>query len=412
MSDEIKVYVIDKGRKYLYLRYMDPLSGRHVEKSSRTAKPKAALEAAGAWQAELREGRYQKPSKWTWVRFREYYSANALPALAASSTITYEATLNVFERSCNPQKLADVTTAKITGFVTSLRTNGSAEATIARHLRHLKAAMRWAHREGMLTELPKFTMPKRVKGAKVMRGRAVTGEEFDRMLKAIPKVVENAAAKSWDFYLRGLWESGLRLTESLTLRWDDAPDAIVVDLTGRRPMLRIPAEVEKGNRDRVLPMTPQFAALLQEVPERDRRGRVFRMLAADGSLFPVERCAVGKMVTAIGKAAGIVVDERTRTVKDDEGKSQLVTVRKFASCHDLRRAFAQRWSTKIRPTQLRELMRHASLATTMAYYVGEDAEATADALWSAFGDTLVDTSSTNEKRDAKSTAFSSTGERT
>ena len=58
-------------------------------------------------------------------------------------------------------------------------------------------------------------MPKRVKGAKVMRGRPITGEEFDRLIKAVPKVVENAAAKSWEFYLRGLWTSGLRLSESL-----------------------------------------------------------------------------------------------------------------------------------------------------------------------------------------------------
>jgi integrase len=101
--------------------------------------------------------------------------------------------------------------------------------------------MRWAYREGLLVTLPKFTMPKRVKGAKVMRGRAVTTEEFERMLKVVPKLVENTAAKSWKFYLQGLWDSGLRPGESLTLRWDEAPGAIVVDLMGRRPMLRIPA---------------------------------------------------------------------------------------------------------------------------------------------------------------------------
>ena len=67
-----------------------------------------------------------------------------------------------------------------------------------------------------------------------MRGRPITAEEFERMIEATPKVVDNAAAESWRFYLRGLWASGLRLSESLTLRWDDAPDAIVVDLGGRR----------------------------------------------------------------------------------------------------------------------------------------------------------------------------------
>jgi integrase len=367
MTDEIKVYVINKGRKNLYLRYTDPMTGKPVEKSAKTSKQRAALEAAGAWQAELREGRYQKPNRMTWEAFEEYYKANVLPALAIASQTTYEATLNVFGRICTPQKLADVTTAKITGFVTQLRESGLAEASIARHLRHLKAMMRWANREGLLNVLPKFTMPKRVKGCSLMRGRPITGEEFDRMIEAAPKVVENAAADSWKFYLNGLWASGLRLSESLTLRWDDAPGAIVVDLGGRRPMLRIPAEAEKGNRDRTLPITPEFATLLAGVPERDRRGRVFKLLESDGKPLRGGRCVVGKVVTAIGKAANVVVN--------DKGKS--------ASAHDLRRAFGQRWAARVMPTVLRELMRHEDIGTTMKFYVGQNAEATADALWAA-----------------------------
>ena len=84
----------------------------------------------------------------TWESFRDYYSANALPGLAARTVTTYETTLNVFERACNPQKLADVTTQRVTALVTKLRTDGRTAATIAHHLRHLKAAMRWASGKG------------------------------------------------------------------------------------------------------------------------------------------------------------------------------------------------------------------------------------------------------------------------
>jgi integrase len=271
--------------------------------------------------------------------------------------------------------------------MTALRTVGLSEATVACYLRHLKAAMRWANRQGLLPALPQFSMPKRVKGASHMRGRPITGEEFDRMIAATPKVVENAAAESWRFYLRGLWLSGLRLTESLTLRWDDAPGAIVVDLTRRRPMLRIPAEAEKGNRDRLLPVTPDFARHLQTVPERDRRGRVFRLLDIDGTALQGGRCVVGKIVTAIGKAANVVVN--------DKGKS--------GSAHDLRRAFGQRWSGRVMPNVLRELMRHSDIGTTMKFYVGKNAEATAETLWAAVVDTFVDTPQSNETADAKNT---------
>ncbi len=394
--DDVKVYVINKGRKYFYLRYTDPLTGRTIEKSAATSKHAEAVKAAGKWEAELREGRYQKPNRMAWEAFRHYYTTNAMPALALSSQATYEATINVFERECRPRKLADVTTAKITGFVTKLREKELSEATVARHLRQLKAMMRWAHREGLLNVLPKFTMPKRVKGAKIMRGRPITGEEFERMIAATPKVVENAAAESWRFYLRGLWASGLRLSESLTLRWDDAPDSIVVDFTRRRPMLRIPAETEKAHRDRLLPMAPEFATLLQGVPERERRGRVFKLRDSDGTLLRGGRCVVGKIVSAIGKSANVLVN--------DKGKS--------ASAHDLRRAFGQRWAQRVMPTVLRELMRHEDINTTMKYYVGQNAEATADVLWAAVGDTLGDTASANKKRGAKNTADSSTGERT
>jgi integrase len=270
--------------------------------------------------------------------------ANAIGGLAENSIVAYESTLNAFERLCTPQKLSDLTTKRVTAFATQLRYEGLREATVARHLRHLKSTARWANRQGLLPILPAFTIPKRAKRAKAMRGRAISGEEFDRMIEATPKVVENIAAASWKFYLRGLWLSGLRLSESLTLRWDDAPEAIIVDLSGRRPMLRIPAEAEKGNQDRLLPMKPDFARMLEAVPQRERQGRVFKLLKADGTPFRAKRWDAGRVVSEIGKAAGVVVDVRR---KGEE------TVKEFASAHDLRRAFGFRWAMRVMPAVLK-----------------------------------------------------------
>jgi len=161
-------------------------------------------------------------------------------------------------------------------------------------------------------------------------------------------------------------------------------------------MLRIPAEVEKGNQDRLLPMAPEFAKFLDGVPERERRGRVFKLVTGSGQTFKTATSDVSKRVVAIGKQAGVVVDERMK------GKKQL---RKFASAHDLRRAFGFRWALRVMPAVLKDLMRHRSIDTTMKYYVGQNAEAMADVLWAAVeeGDTLGDTrqSATNRKRVAK-----------
>ena len=75
-------------------------------------------------------------------------------------------------------------------------------------------------------------MPKGSKGRK-MKGGALVGEQFDRMIDAVAKIRPKDSAE-WQRYLTGLCLSGLRLQESITLSWEaDSPFA--VDLTGRRP---------------------------------------------------------------------------------------------------------------------------------------------------------------------------------
>jgi integrase len=118
--------------------------------------------------------------------------------------------------------------------------------------------------------------------------------------------------------------------------------------------------------------------LLQSVPESQGRGRVFKLLASDGEPLRAARRLVGPIVSAIGEKARVVVDEREKGGE---------TVRKFATAHDLRRAFGQRWSRKLHPTDRRKLMRHTDINTTMKFYVGQNAEDSADAIWAAAGDT-------------------------
>jgi hypothetical protein len=106
-------------------------------------------------------------------------------------------------------------------------------------------------------------------------------------------------------------------------------DRLCIDLTGERPRLSIPAECEKGNRDRLLPLTPDFAAHLLATPDDQRRGPVFRPLMPSGNRAASEQA--GWMVSIIGDLAGVVVHIDSRTGKV-----------KFASAHDLRRTFGTR----------------------------------------------------------------------
>jgi integrase len=129
-------------------------------------------------------------------------------------------------------------------------------------------------------------------------------------------------------------------------------------------MLRIPADLEKGHKDRLLPMAPEFARLLETVPKAQRVGPVFKLERIDGQPGRPAVDRVSKIVGKIGAKAKVRVD-----------------VKKTASAHDLRRAFGERWASRLMPAQLMELMRHESIDTTLSYYVGRNAERTAAILW-------------------------------
>ena len=389
MKNEIKVHVIDYGRRNLYMRYVDPVTGMQSTRSTGVHKRKEAERIAHKWEADLQEGRYKAPSKVGWHEFRIRYEDEVLPGLAEKTAGKVSAMFNAIERILNPQKLAAVTADRISYLQSQLREAGRSESTIKGHMAHLQASLNWAHGIGLLNEVPRIDMPKRAKRSKKMKGRPATTEEFERMLDKTPSVVGEKAAESWRHYLRGLWWSGLRLEESLELYWD-RDDKLCVDLTGKYPMLHIPAELEKGHQDRLHPIAPEFAEFLLATPEADRIGRVFDPKAKrvkGPSLLPHR---VGELVSDIGKAANVKVNTDPRTGKV-----------KFASAHDLRRSFGERWASRLMPQVLMELMRHESIETTLKYYVGRNAETTAAALYAAvqgntLGNSAAESSSANE----------------
>jgi integrase len=128
-------------------------------------------------------------------------------------------------------------------------------------------------------------------------------------------------------------------------------------------MLWIPALLNKNGKQQLLPITPDFAAFLAETPEKQRHGRVFDGVTAS-------RTEASRIIAAIGEAALI-------KIREDRGETQ------YATAHDLRRSFGERWAGRVMPHVLKELMRHETIDTTMKFYVGRNAERTADAVWEA-----------------------------
>ena len=236
-ENEIKVIVVKyPDRRYLMMRYVDPITGKQIARSTGTTVRRQAERAAAKWEAELQEHRYTKPTNISWSEFRERYENEKLASLAPNTLETAVTALNHVEDLINPQKLASLTSEVLSKFQSKLRATKIKETSIATQLRHVRAALSWAVSMGMLPKMPEFHMPKRAKGRNLMRGRPITAEEFERMLAATAKV-RSKDAEAWRYYLHGLWLSGLgwksrwsspgrTIRRSLLTCPVDAPDSV------------------------------------------------------------------------------------------------------------------------------------------------------------------------------------------
>jgi integrase len=303
------------------------------------------------------------PNKITWPDFKARYLGEHVASLAPKSVNNVQWAFNCIDRHLNPDKLCKVNAAALSTLQAKLRATGIKETSIASVLRTVRAAMGWAESVGLLNDVPKIVMPKRARG-KGMKGGPLLGEQFDRLLMAVPKI-RPKDSEEWARFLEGVLLSGLRLGEAVELSWDSSA-SFSLDLTGRHPRFRIKGEAQKSGKDQLLPMVPEAGEFFLVFSPERRHGRVFRLNSArTGKPLPAEY--VGKVVVAIGEAARVLVDP---------------TDGKYASCHDLRRTFGSKWARRVMPAVLQRLMRHESINTTMRYYIDLDVDALTDELWS------------------------------
>jgi integrase len=338
----IRVKLREKPGRYIQLYYVDPLTRKEVSRSAKTVTRAEANRAAAIWEQELAaKGPQTGPLHWDSFRIR--FESEHLRQLEPRSRHSYNNALNRFEQLIGrPVDIKQISSSTLSEFLSKLTAVSGSRVTVANILRHVKSALSWGHKIGILPAVPRFVMPRAPKD-KLMRGRPISDKEFEKFLAACEKVVaENP--ENWRFLLRGLWCSGLRISEAVKLSWDSPP--IQIDLDSAK-FPRVIFYEQKSGRQEVWPMPPEFAELLASVPVKQRTGRVFAL-----------GCEPGRIVSKIGEASKIRVN--------GSGK--------FVSAHDLRRTFGTRWSFKVRPIILQRLMRHANITTTLKYYVDQDAD--------------------------------------
>lgn len=344
----IRVLVRKKpDREHLLLYFIDSLTGREVSKSAGTGNLAEAQKEAGRWEDELRQHRGDADDGWKY--FRDRFRDEHLAALSPRSRASYKTALNHYQRLMNPGTVSQITVSAVSVFQSKLLAENRPLTSVVNYLTHLRTALNWAEEVGILQKAPKIRMPRQQKRS-FMRGRPITAAEYRKMLACCP-------APEWRRLLELLWLSGLRLGEALRLSWSSPP--ITADLDAKPyPQIVFFAEGHKARRDETVPMTPDLAAWLSKTPRRARIGPVTPLPTS------CQR-SVSDQITAVGEAAGVVVN--------DKGKA--------GSAQDFRRSFGTRWAQKVMPMTLQKLMRHSDISTTLKFYIGLSSADAGRELW-------------------------------
>lgn len=96
-----------------------------------------------------------------------------------------------------------------------------------------------------------------------------------------------AAAESLRHLLGGLWLSGLRLGESLSLTWHQSADGIRVNVDKDQDVcLMTDGGNQKNRQTLVYPHVDEFAEFLLAVPEDQRAGFIFNAMGTNGKVIP------------------------------------------------------------------------------------------------------------------------------
>ncbi len=353
----IRVYVRkQKDRDSLTLYYYDPVTRRVKSRSAGSADRKAAERAAADWERELLDFLGSDGSGWQ--AFRQRFRDEHLAFKADNTRAAYQTALTSFENFAKPTTLNSVTTSLLSGYASSLAKAGKPHATVKSYLTHLRAAFRWAERMELMRKAPHATMPP-MANRKHMRGRPLTWREVGKLLRGCRRVW-GQQADPWRFLVKLLWYTGLRLGEALALSWDTPP--LIVRLDSKPfPLVLIEGEGTKNRTDTAMPLTPDCARWLERIPDPLRTGYLVRVVNAAGNRYSAEK--LSDEVSRIGKASGAEVDGESPTA------------------HDLRRTFATRWASKVRPMTLQRMLRHSDLSTTLRFYVGLSVEDIGAELW-------------------------------
>ena len=283
-----KVRIARPAGRPFQLRYTCPFEQRQIRISVGSRDEDEAQQLKAELEAKLLLGIDARPGKavvlgpdMDWSDFRQRFRSLHLATVRDSTAFHAESRLDLAERILKPKKLGEIADpnalqqlqAKLLSGAASRRKKPRSAHTVRGYMNSVLAALNWAYLQGWLQVTPKLRKIKTAK-QKVMKGRPITHEEFQKLLDSTEKVVGSKAAESWRFVLRGLWESALRLDELMHVSWDQMGAIRPVWKENRLPVLNIPASMQKNDTEESIPLLPWFEAIILETPPEQRRGWV------------------------------------------------------------------------------------------------------------------------------------------
>lgn len=359
--------VFRKSRSQFVLRWRDQVTGVDREEVIAGCTRRRDAERAAADKEVEVAAQVPQPEQYSWFTFCARVEAEKFALQSPKHLARWRTVVHSLENANTGGEILsvfEVDGSRISRWLGKMQAAKLSKMTMASYLATLMAGLRWAE-----TIWPEFTAPRvprvRLPKRKLMRGRPLTTEEFERMLAVTAAVVGKKYRNGWRFFLRGLYRSGMRLGEGLVLSWDDQETIHIRNIDAKHPEMIFWAETEKGKEDRAYPLTPDFAKLLRRVPPDKRTGKVFRPRTRRGPVYRVDTAS--KIIARIGRRANVVVDKQ-------QGKPI------YATAHDLRRSFGTRWAPRLREIDLMTLMRHESSSTVRKYYLSQDSQSLSERL--------------------------------
>lgn len=224
-------------------------TGRRIRQRAGSDDPAKAREEAAAIEIQiLRDFHHgEKRSAYTFVEACTSYLTHQQRSQGTKDDVRR---LMTHWRTAS---LGAITQEAVDAARTKILRPGASDSTWRKMVAILSAVMNHAARRKWC-EPPSFELPPESKG----RTRFLTPDEFERLRAAAPEHLKPL--------LTYLVCTGVRLGEALALDWSQ------VDLSGMR--VNVWADQTKGERRRVVELTPAAVRALAALPGRD--GRVFR----------------------------------------------------------------------------------------------------------------------------------------